>query len=506
MIRSLIKNSFSSVTVPVVKTVITFIMAPVIVHSLGNYDYGIWEIAFSLIGMMEFLDFGLMPAIVRNVARYFALNDERELQRIYSTSLTFLFPIGLLSACIFLLVSLFAPDLMIKGAHIGGNKYSVFFVIVSFMVFFSFVGSVFDCYFEGLQLYTFRNNITIFFSLAGSSIAYYLLKNGGGILSLAIVQAGGLSLKYIIYGLLLFRKAYGGYRFRPGYVSRKTFKSLMTFGFKSLIWSLTLRVATLTDPLIIGGVLGAAIIPFYMIPYNFMCQVRNLIWSVTRVFLPAFSVLDALEQKGKSKDLYFSASRFMIGIIIPLVGGVCILGPSFLHHWMGHEYAEKGSTVLYIVAATYFIQWLNPFSRRFMTAIDRHEILARVGVISIIINLPLSFLLVHLIGKEGAAVGTLIPAILAEPYLLHKICKEMESNVAQYSFHVFLPLILPTLIFLVFLKGMMMVIPINSLVDVALLGILGLTVYTPVFAAFAMKREERYKIYCQIRQRVFSGA
>lgn len=506
MIRKLLKDSFSSAMVPFVKIGITFIMAPVIVHALGNYDYGIWEIVFSIIAYMEFLDFGLMPAIVRNVARHRALKDPRELNRIFSSALVFFLPVGLLMAGGLLLFSCWAPELFLKGPNPGSSKYAFFFLIVGIQVFFVFVGSVFDCYLEGLQLYSLRNSTTILFSVVGAVIMYPLLKNGGGLLMLATVNTCGISLRYLLYGALLSSRKFGGFKFRIRDVSRQTINGLFSFGFKSFVWALSLRIATLTDPLIIGAYLGAAIVPFYMIPSNFIGQARGLIWSVTRIFLPVFSGLDALDEKEKTRTLYFGASRFMLGIIVPLVGGICMLGPSFLAHWMGHEYAEKGVMVLYIIAAAHLVQWLNPFSRRFFTAIDKHEILARVGIIGALVNLGLSFVLIRFIGKEGVALGTLLPVLLTEPYLLYKTCQEMESSVTQYLLHVFLPLLLPTTIFVFALKGAMALMPINSLVDVAFLGIWGLGVYIPVFVAVAMKREERQKVYCQIREKVFSGA
>ena len=505
MIRKLLNDAFSSVVVPFVKICITFIMAPVIVHSLGNYDYGVWEIVFAIIGYMEFLDFGLMPAIVRNVARFRALKDSEEMQRIYSSSLAFFFPVGVLLAGGLLAFSLWAPEVFVKGPDPGSHKYEIFFLIISAQVFFVFVGGVFDCCLEGLMLYNLRNYTTVVFSIVGAVIMYPLLKNGGGLLVLAAVNAGGMSLKYLFYGLVLSWKKYGSFRFGVRYVSRQTFKGLFNFGVKSFVWALSLRISILTDPLVIGGFLGAAAVPFYMIPSNLVGQARNVVWSITRVFLPVFSGLDALDEKEKTRNLYFGASRFMIGLVIPLLGGICLLGPSFIEHWMGFEYGEKGRWILYILSAAYLLQWLNPFCRRFLTAINKHEILARVGIISALVNLGLSLTLVRFIGKEGVALGTLLPVMMFEPYFLYKTCQELQCSMAQYAWHVFLPLLIPTAFFVLSLQGAMMLIHINSLIDVALLAMLSMGVYIPIFAVTAMKREERRKIYVRIREKVFSG-
>lgn len=506
MIRKLFNDSITSATVPLVKLAITFVMAPVIVHSLGNYDYGIWEIVFSIIAYMEFLDFGLMPAIVRNVARHNALRDTEELHRIYSSSLVFFVPIGALMAAGLLLVAYWAPELFLKGPDPGSSKYTLFFAIISIQVFFVFVGSVFDCYFEGLQLYSLRNFITIVFSIAGAVIMYPLLKQGDGLLVLATVNTCGFVFKYILYGIILSTRKFGAYRFRLRDFSRKTLGGLFSFGVKSFVWALSLRIGSLTDPMIIGSFLGAAVVPFYMIPSNFVGQARGLIWSVTKIFLPAFSGLDALNEKEKSRSLYFGASRFMLGIIVPLIGGISLLGPSFLEHWMGREYAEKGLYVLYISAASQMVPYLNPFSKRYLTAINKHGILVRIGTITAIINLGLSLALVQIVGIEGVAIGTLVPLVLFEPYLLYKTCQELDSSATAYVRHVLLPLLVPTVIFVVFLKTAMVWMPVHSIIDVVWLALMSMAIYTPAFFTMAMKQQERQQVYSKIRSKFYSGA
>ena len=67
--KRILINTGSNVLVVFVKLVITLIMTPVLVHNLGNYDYGIWEIIIAVIGYMGLLDIGMKPAIARFAAK-----------------------------------------------------------------------------------------------------------------------------------------------------------------------------------------------------------------------------------------------------------------------------------------------------------------------------------------------------------------------------------------------------------------------------------------------------
>jgi Membrane protein involved in the export of O-antigen and teichoic acid len=501
MIRKLIVDSLSSGMVPVLKTCITFIMAPLIVHALGNYDYGISEIVMSVVGYMGILDLGLMPAIVRFVARSRALDDLKQLHRIYSTSLAFLVPVGLVLSIGLFAASYAAADIFPNAAAGSAQKYSLFLLVVGVQVFFTFTGAIFDCYLEGLQCYSVRNYTTMIFSIAGAVAMYQLLLNGGGLLSVAAVNGVGYSTKNLFYGFLLLQKKRGGFRFRKEDVSCQTFKDLFSFGIKSFVYSISLRISSLTDSLVIGNALGAVVVPFYVIPVSFLGHARNLIWSMTRNFMPAFTELHAVADLQKIRSLLFDCSRYALGVIVPAVGGICVLGPSFLAHWMGKEYAEKGERVLYLIAASYLLQWLNPFSNRFLTGIGKHGIMARLSLAGSLINLSLSVVLVRFWGIEGVALGTLLPAVFFEPYLLHKMCKELNCGVVEYAKNVFVPLLIPTAVFAAVLRLMAVYYRVESLIDIAVLAVSSIAIYLPVFAGVAMKADERSKIYQIIRKK-----
>ena len=485
--------------VPLVKMGITFVMAPVIVHALGNYDYGIWEIVFSIVGYMGMLDLGLAPAIVRYVSRQHALEDKIELQRIYSTAMAFFFPMGLLMALI-LITAAFCPHVFIHNAKDGfSQRYSLFLIIVSSQVFVSFIGIVLDSFLEGFQRYRLRNNATIIASICGAIILYPLLKAGYGLLVLAAGNAIGFTLKNAFYLYILSRRDDEGFHFRIGDISRQTFKELFTFGLKSFIYATSFSIGHLTDKLIVGAFIGPVAVAFYTIPVNLLSQARNLIWSITRVFMPVFSELDAHSEKGRSRDLLFTSSRYALGVILPLLGGICILGPAFLRYWIGEQYALQGRWIIYIMASAYFFQWLCPFRNRFLTGIGRLNIQARFGIIGVIINLLTSIVLVLYWGKEGVALGTLIPAILIEPYLLLHTCQVAGGKLKQYIISVYLPLFLPFAFFLLFLFWMVSIFPPQNLLSVIVLAFIGVGAYLPFFFLLGMTRLERNEVIVRVR-------
>src|SRR5690606_454991 len=96
----------------VIKLAITFIMTPIFVRSLGNYDYGIWEILGAIVGYMGLLDLGIKPAISRFAAKYKAEKGSDNLRLLYSSAFLFMGVIRLLIISFFVLLGVFFPGLI----------------------------------------------------------------------------------------------------------------------------------------------------------------------------------------------------------------------------------------------------------------------------------------------------------------------------------------------------------------------------------------------------------
>ena len=105
-LKRLVSNTTSNVALHLTRLAITFIMTPIFLHNLGEYDYGIWEIVGAIVGYAGLLQFGLPPAISRHVAVYTTQKDNVALQRLFSSAIISLGSIGLLVASALLLWAL----------------------------------------------------------------------------------------------------------------------------------------------------------------------------------------------------------------------------------------------------------------------------------------------------------------------------------------------------------------------------------------------------------------
>src|SRR5262245_37221296 len=74
-----------------------FVVAPFLVHHLGETNYGLWILIASLTGYFSLLDLGVGGSVGRNVAFHRAKNDQDAVNAIVSTALALLSGVALLA-------------------------------------------------------------------------------------------------------------------------------------------------------------------------------------------------------------------------------------------------------------------------------------------------------------------------------------------------------------------------------------------------------------------------
>lgn len=490
MIRRLLINTSSNISVMVIKLAITFIMTPIFVRNLGKYDYGLWEMLGAVLGYMGMLDLGLKPALSRFAAKFQAENDPKSLAHVYASGLVFMGAIGLLLCFGFLLWAVLYPGILAReGAPV--SRYAALLVIIGIQLVFRFPGFVAESFLEGFQKYYLKNNITIFNSIVGSTVLYFLITPQNGLVLLALINSVGLSLKYVVYAFLLTRESHGGLRPDVRYFDIQTLKRLLSFGFKSFIQGVSTRIENATDSLIIGIILGPAMVPFYSIPANLVRYVGTLGHTLTHAFMPLFSGFYARSENEKMRQMYLFGSKYVVSIILPLSAGIIMVGGPFLGVWIGPEFREKGDLIVLLLVLFTALPMMNPFDSRYLTALGRHAIFARLKPLAAFLNIGLSLILIHPMGIVGVALASLISVFIFVPIFLQYVCRHLEIEVRQYLRKSIVPCLLPTLIMSALVSAIRFKWGLDSYAMIIGASLLGVFSYFLMFWFFSLGSDER---------------
>src|SRR4029079_8990885 len=72
----------------VLSAVLSFVLSPFIVRTLGNTAYGAWVLLASVVGYLGLLDLGVRGAVTRYVARFHGCGEHERASQLTSAALT----------------------------------------------------------------------------------------------------------------------------------------------------------------------------------------------------------------------------------------------------------------------------------------------------------------------------------------------------------------------------------------------------------------------------------
>lgn len=497
MKRRLALNTASNVGTLFLKLGITFIMTPVLLSNLGRHDYGIWDMVLAIVGYMGILDLGIRPTVSRYAAMAVARDDKRELAELYVTAWYYLLLVGLVIACSLFVFGVFFSDTIVDNGSRSG-VYTLFFMILAVRVFLVFPAYVAESFMEAYQEYYLKNNITIVNSIIGSSLVYHIITPENALLVVAGITSLGVVIKYAFYVIYVhWKRRFLG--LKPSWFSFRRLAQLFRFSIKTLVQGLSTRVENSTDSLVIGFILGPALIPLYSIPANLVSYIRNIAYNLTHVFMPYFSGLSAQGETEKVRRVYLLGSKLTVCAVLILAIGVSILGESFLKLWIGEDIAESSAPIIWVLVAFTCLPLLNPYSGRYLTAIDRHGVFAKWGPLVAAANLMLSLWLIHPLGIYGVALGSLLPALIYQPFILKVCCRNLGIPVIAYLRLVLAPCVMPSIVMAGVILLLSSKIEIDSYLELLSIAVMASLGFCVVALATTLSRQERRQVLGLLR-------
>lgn len=251
--------------------------------------------------------------------------------------------------------------------------------------------------------------MTICYSLLalglGASMAYF----GFGPISVAVGVACGMLIPAIIFSArswALFD--------RTLYTPELTQK-LLIYGMPLAASFFLDEIANLSDRYMLAWLVDEAEAGKYAVGYDLAGN--SIMMIMNAINLAAYPmIVKLLEQKGKDAALeYFNIYVILLlGISMPAVVGLSLVGPDLVYLMIGEEYQDSVILLLPWVASALFFMGLGSFYFHlpFQLGNKNFGILWIAGVTAVV-NLILNFLLIPRMGMHGAAISTLLSFMLS---------------------------------------------------------------------------------------------
>jgi O-antigen/teichoic acid export membrane protein len=432
-LRVVLRNIFSNWTSYVVTAVIGFVLAPIVVHSLGATGYGLWTLVVSLTGYFGLLDLGIRSSVGRFVARYMALHDEDKVNRTVSTAFAILAAGGLLALLATVaVVTLFFGNFKVEPQYLAAGRTAL--LITGINVACILPLGIFSAVLIALDRFDILSGINIAVELMRAVLMVILLTRGHGVVAMACV---GLLLTAIQYtavtvaAKLLHRSLRVSWRL----VDRSSSRELFGFGIYRFIWIVANQLIFYSDSVVIGVFLSASAITYFAIGGSLIAYGRTVVSLVTDTLVPTAARLDAKQDVAGLRKLLISGTMMALMVAAPVCLGFWFLGKQFIELWMGRQYVS--SAVFLIVLTIPQLGSMSQYvSGLILAGMAKHKMLAYLVLCEGVANLLLSIFLVRKIGLIGVAWGTVIPSliftsILVPAYTLRTLGMSAREYIAK---------------------------------------------------------------------------
>jgi O-antigen/teichoic acid export membrane protein len=410
--RRLITNASISVIQTIFSGIVLFILYRYLIEYLGSEQLGLWSVVLASTSVTRLSDMGLTGSVVKFVARYYALKDNKQASEVVQTAaISIACVMGVLCLAVYpLLDNLLA--LAIPAASIPQAM-----SILPWAVFSLWLGSiagVFQSGLDGCQRMDIRNLLMIFSNIFFLAAAVWAVPNFG-LVGLAIGQSLQVMLLMLISWLAL-RKQLKTLPWLPMFWRKEKFKEMFGYAVNFQINSIAILLFDPLTKLLMSRYGGLSSAAYYEMASQLVLKLRALIISATQALVPAVAELHEISPE-KVRDVYLKAYRLLFFVAIPFYVAILITLPAVSVLWVG--YSEQ-QFILY--GTILLVGWgLNTLSGpAYFINLGTGDLKwnSISHVLMAILNVLLGLLLGSIYGGLGVAIGSMIALLIASGFVI----------------------------------------------------------------------------------------
>ncbi len=412
--RKLIQGSLFRVLIPVSNVIVTFFMMPFVVGNLGDRWYGLWVLAAAFVGYYGLLDLGLSKANERFISRALGREEAEEVDIVFNTCLGLFIGAAVLTVIASLVIVIVTPHFVDNAAD--ARIFRIVTLIIGITMAISFPIRAYTGFLYSHIRFDVVNIIEFIKLVIRTALIVYFLSRGGGIIALAFISFAVETTQCFVIVYYVKRKylALGtGIRF----FKRSRIRPLLGYSIYSFIATIGDRLQFHLDAFVITAFVGLSLVTHYNIGARIANYYLLLITSAIALVMPVFSRLEGQNDYDSIRKYYLFVTKLNTILSVFAGGSILIFGKAFILRWMGPQYSDS-YTVLVILLIGLIFNSIQITSKTILFSLSKHRMYAITVTVEGLANLALSLILVRKYGIFGVAMGTTIPILVTNIFII----------------------------------------------------------------------------------------
>lgn len=473
-----------------IKIVTGLVYTPIMLRLLGQSEYGLYQLVYSVVSYLSLLSLGFGSAYMRFYSRYKAQNDREGIARLNGMFMTIFCSIS--AICIFCGGVMVMDAEEIFGDGLTATELEKAKVLMALMVVnlaLTFPSSVFNCSVTAHEKFLFQKLLLVVKNLLSPFLTLPLLIMGYGSVAVVVIQTV-LTVGVLVSNMhYCFKKLHIQFLFRGFQFS--LLKEMWVFTFFIFLNQIINQVNWSVDKFLLGRMIGTTATAIYGVGSQINHLYLEMSTAVSTVFVPKVNQIVAEKcDDWELTELFARIGRIQFIIMALILTGFIFFGQPFVRLWAGDGYENAYYVVLFLIIPV-TVPLIQNIGIEIQRAKNKHKARSIVYLIIAIANIFVSIPLIKAFGEVGAAAGTAaaltVGNILFMNWYYHK---KIGINVLYFWKEIgkFIPaLILPCLVGTV----LQYIVPCTGWVMLALLILVYAVVYCLCMWLWGLNADEK---------------
>lgn len=475
----------------IVQNIIAIVYTPVMLRLLGQSEYGLYQLVYSVVSYLGLLSFGFGSAYVRFYSRYKVKDDQEgiaKLNGMFMIVFNIIAIIALLAGGVLVgnVNNLFSKSLTANEI----NTATILMILMVINLAISFPSSVFDSFVTAHECYFFQRVISLLQTVLNPFLTLPLLLMGYKSISLVVVTTILTVSKFIINYWYCIKKLRMRFIFHN--MNFSLLKEIGVFSFYIFINMIVDQINWSVDKFILGVFSGTTAVAIYAVGGQINTMYMSLSTSISSVFIPRVNKIVARDENNNEEltELFTIVGRIQFIILAMVIGGFIVVGKYFINVWAGTDYNKA-----YYVALLLIIPVTVPLTQNLGIEIQRaknmHIFRSIIYFLIAIGNVFISIPLVQLFGEMGAALGTAISLIIGNIIVMnwyYQVKIKLDMLYFWKQILMLMPCVVTSTLLALFLSNILIV---NSIVNFIIVGVFYVLVYLVCLITFGMNSYEK---------------
>jgi O-antigen/teichoic acid export membrane protein len=392
----------------VVSAAASLVVTPIIVHGLGDHNYGIWALLGAVIGYYGLLDLGLGTAVNRYMATAFGAGDEDGGSSVFNTALGLYALIGAVVFGISLVLA--AGSRWFVANPQDASVLWRTFPLLGLSAGLGFPRRALGGTLNAKLEYDTASKLDLLTIVLRALLNVAAVKAGLGLLGLAMTMLFADLPSLILYFRAVRRKI-PSLKWGLKFGSKKVAKQLFAFSSYAFVTQIADLLRLQLDSVVISLFIGVAAVAHYNIASTLAQQYIAIVVATIGVFQSVFSQQYGTGDLVRMESTLHFATKISMMVSSFIAFGLIAWGKPFITRWMGPRYTDAYLPLVLLVLGFVVALWQNP-SIGVLYSFAKHKYYALFNSVEAIANLGLSVWLVHRYGIVGVAMGTFIPMLV----------------------------------------------------------------------------------------------